>query len=74
MVSAACLGLTRIEGQRILQAKEVYAHNTRAALRLPVALLFGTAPTLYGPWNWTDLSGGDLPAGKKTHIFCTIFY
>ena len=40
----------------------------------PVALLFGTAPALYGPWNWTDLSGGDLPAGKKTHIVCAILY
>ena len=53
VVSAACLGLTRIEGQRILQAKEVYAHNTRAALRLPVALLFGrrTSAPHQGIWG-----------------------
>ena len=28
----------------------------------PVALMFGTASTIYGPWSWRNLSGGDLPA------------
>ena len=28
----------------------------------PTALLFGTAPTISGPWSWENLTGGDLPA------------
>jgi hypothetical protein len=27
----------------------------------PVALMLGTASSMFGPWSWRNLSGGDLP-------------
>eukprot|EP01048_Picozoa_sp_COSAG05_P002603 COSAG05_NODE_108_length_18693_cov_7.956709_13_plen_216_part_00 len=33
----------------------------KGTLYHPVALLYGSAPSMYGPWTWENLTGGDLP-------------